>query len=300
MEFQGIVDLNISPKDKIPKSSGVVAHLGDFPFLSGIREGKLENIALNLDSYFGIYIESHWSRERLSILFQYAKMKKKPIICKISEENSEDGLLYDTENSFKFGHQTRSQLGEALQVAVMVEFVREFGVKTLFKGVTSQRALEIVFKEKESGVPIFLEVSIFHLIFDDSIYSNFDNYTKIDPPFQNIEGVEFLKENISQIDMFTSLHRDFLEYEKGGSFKDAVYGISNLENLFSIYYTFLIKTLILTFEELETKTSKNQLRFLGIEKKLPKFKVDSKKIEIGEKNSFDKLFSKGGLYGRVI
>ncbi|EJF06473.1 hypothetical protein ThvES_00014640 [Thiovulum sp. ES] len=224
MDFK-IIDLNISPKNgkissenleylrKLLKNAGVVGYSmpqlqtktdsesqltllktlnsGDevkfFPTVSGLnRDGSLSEIASLSSEIFAIYFESNINFEQMKSIFQYAQMLKKPLICKVF---SGDEPVYETESSYRFGHVGRSQIREPFEVSKVIEMSREFGVKTLFQGVTVQRALELIDNAKNEKVPLFLEISVNHLLFDDSIYSQFDNSTKIDPPFPRVQKI---------------------------------------------------------------------------------------------------------------
>jgi dihydroorotase len=327
LKFSGIVDLNIAPKDgklsqksvrelqEEMKKSGVVGYMMPqlksnidseseltlletlnsgkeveyFSVVSGVdRDGKITEIASLSENVYAIYIESSIDINRLQVIFQYAQMLNKPIICHITHKSFRDGSLYDVGNSFRFGHPTRSQLIESVEVSKIVEIARHFGVKTLFQGVTSERALEVIKSAKRDGERVFIEVSIHHLVFDDSIYGSFNNYTKIDPPFQSSKGRDNLIKLLQDgtVDMLTSLHREVSQSEKSGSFKESSYGVIGLENIFSLYFKYLVKSGFITLQRLEELTSKNQLKFLGVER-------ETSQLSFEETAS---VFSKNSLY----
>jgi dihydroorotase-like cyclic amidohydrolase len=297
-----IIDLNISPKNgkissenleylrKLLKSAGVIGYSmpqlqtktdsesqltllktlnsGDevkfFPTVSGLnRDGSLSEIASLSSDIFAIYFESNINFEQMKSIFQYAQMLKKPLICKVF---SGDAPVYETESSYHFGHVGRSQIREPFEVSKVIEMSREFKVKTLFQGVTVQRALELIDNAKNEKVPLFLEMSANHLLFDDSIYSKFDNSTKIDPPFQSAKNLEFIREFLKsgKIDMLTSLHRRTSIADKSGSFKESAFGMETLQNLSEKYSQIL--EMGISKENLQKMIFDNQIDFLGISK----------------------------------
>ncbi|HIC10582.1 MAG TPA: hypothetical protein EYO61_04405 [Campylobacterales bacterium] len=321
--IDGIIDLNLAPKDgkislnslqelsQLASKSGVVGfalsdidsdlqltllesiaskieNISIFPIISGVKENRLVEIASLIDRAYAIYITSDINQNLMRRVFEYAKMKRKPIICKIqNRELDSDGVVYDNENAFYFGLPTRHLIGERIGVAIVKEMSRYFGVPTLLQGVTDREALNLAIEGKKEGIPLYIEISIHHLIFDDSIYWKFDNYFKIDPPFQSKNGKEFLIELLrnGDIDMITSLHHPISESEKSGSFIDSKYGVLGLEGIASIYYSTLVESGYIDLERLQDITSRNQRRFLNIEMDR-KVKLDiSQHIEIENKNS---------------
>lgn len=267
--------------------------------IAGIHNNKLTEIASLSENISAIYIKSDMNKNLLVRVFEYASMKNKPIICKIQNiDINGDGLITDTENSFFFGLQTRNPIAERVEVASILEYVKHFNVSTLFQGVTDKKAFELINSAREESDNIYVEISIHHLIFDDLIYSEFNNYSKIDPPFQSKEGKENMLNLLKseKIDMLTSLHSEISESEKSGSFNDSKYGVIGLDSILPIYYSTLVKSEIISMEYLEKLTSINQAKFLGIEisEKLQFNIEETSKVE--DKNSlyFGKVF-----YGKI-
>ena len=305
--LNGIIDLNIIPKDKkisvtslkalsnkmykngvvnymmpqitpkvvsdsqltlLESLDSKIAETNLLQSISGIDNNKLTEIASLENRSFAIYIESDSDKNLIRRVFEYAKMKNKPIICKIQNRVIDnDGSIFDNKNSFFLGLPTRSRLSERVEVSAIIEMVKYFNVPTLLQGVTDIEALETINLAKESGVNIFVEISIHHLIFDDSIYSEFNNYSKIDPPFQSKSGKEKLLKLLKEgkFDMLTSLHHKISESDKSGSFTESEYGVTGLDAILPIYYTKLIQKGHLTFKELNKLISINQTKFLGLD-----------------------------------
>jgi len=329
----GIIDLNISPKDtkistsslkslaKKMKENGVVKYampqieqkiVSDSQLtllesldsnliqtISGIHENGLTEIATLSNRISAIFIESDSDKNLLRRVFQYAKMKHKPIICKIQNRNLDgDGIVFDNPNSFFLGLPTKDRLAERIETASIIEMVKYFNVPTLIQNVTDIESIELIDSAKKNGVPLLLEMSIHHLIFDDSIYTTFNNYSKINPPFQSKNGknslLQILKDG--KIDMLTSLHHKVSESEKSGSFKEADSGVVGLESIFAIYYTKLVLAGYLDLESLENLISKNQAKFLGIELP-PKIEVSLETpVTIIDKDS---LYYQQTLFGQI-
>jgi len=333
--LDGIIDLNLVPKDnKVSTSSlenlskkmvenGVVGYMMPqieikivsdsqltllesldskmkntqlLQSISGIHDNKLTELSSLSDRYLAIYIESDSDKNLIRRVFEYAKMKNRPVICKIQNRVIDgDGSIFNNQDSFYFGLPTRERLSERVEVASIIEMIKYFEVPTLLQGVTDIESLNLIDLAKNRGVKVLVEISIHHLIFDDSIYANFNNYSKIDPPFQSQKGkdqlLQFIKDG--KIDMLTSLHHKVSESDKSGSFQESQYGVTGLDSILSIYYTELVQKNYLSFEKLSNLISKNQQKFLGLNIS-KKINFDTKqRSKIKEKNSlyFGKTFN---------
>lgn len=236
--------------------------------ISGVDENNnLTEIASLIDKAHAIFIKSDMNQNLMRRVFEYAKMKNKPIICKIrNRELNSDGVVNDTENGFNLGLPTRHMLGERIGVAIVKEMAKYFNVPTLLQGLTEKEALKSAIDGKKEGIPLLIEISIHHLMFDDTIYKDFNNYSKIEPPFQSEEGKEYLIQILKngEIDMLTSLHHQVSESEKSGSFKDSQYGVIGLDGILPLYYSTLVQSGYISLQQLEHLISKNQKKFLGI------------------------------------
>jgi len=253
------------------------------PVISATNEkNELTNISTLLNFYKkpsrpAIYLQSDINRNTLRRSFEYAKMQNSVIFCEIhDDELNDNGVLHNSENAFKLGLPTRHQLGEIIQVAKIIEMARFYDVTVVFQGVTEQRAIEEILKAKKEKVSVSIELSIHHLIFNDEIYSDFNSYKKIEPPFQTEKTREYLIKTLKSggIDFLTSLHKEVSEFLKGGSFQEAEAGIDSLDSLLSVYYTYLVKNEILDFVELFKYILINQNNLMNIETQ----KID---IEVG-------------------
>ncbi len=337
IELNGLIDLNISPRDGKISSQNLKA-LSDrmlknavvggafsqiepsinndlqlslfetlsknisktqfFPVLAGVNdEGKLSEIGSLAHRVFAIFIRSDLDKNLLRRIYEYAKMKNKPIICQIIDhELNGGGVANDTEKAYQLGLPVRHQLAERIAVSIIIEMSKYFGVKTLLQGVTDHEALDKVIEAKHKGIAVFLEASVHHLIFNDEQYSNFNNYSKIEPPFQNEDGRKYLVELLKngEIDMLTSLHHNISESDKSGSFKESKYGVVGLDGILSLYYEKLILTGLISFEQLEKLTSINVASFLNLDiANLPKIYFD-----ISESSFTEILDNRSLLFGQ--
>jgi dihydroorotase len=220
-----------------------------------------------------------------------------PIFIQIRDsEINQDSLLHNTKKAFHLGLPTRHEIGEIMQVAMIIEIANFFKVKTIIQGVTEKRAVELILQAKKTN-NIFLEISIPHLIFNDEIYSNFNNYAKINPPFQSQENLEFLQETFinGQIDFLTTLHREISESNKNGSFIEASNGIFGLDFPLSILFTKFVDSGLMSKENFFKFFNKNNLK-IGEKASFSLFNIE-KNVTINNKYS---LYFEKRLKGDII
>ncbi|HBF66774.1 MAG TPA: dihydroorotase, partial [Clostridium sp.] len=81
---------------------------------------------------------------------------------------------------------------------------------------------------------------------------NYNTLAKVNPPLRTIEDVEAIQRGLADgtIDVIASGHSPSNEGDKNKVFTSAVYGISSLETAFSLSYTGLVKTGLISLADL--------------------------------------------------
>ncbi len=199
---------------------------------------------------------------------EYVKMYKKPLLCK-AEDNSliSQGVMFEGDVSSKLGLAGIPELSEVVHVSRMIEIARYYDIAILFQSIASPRSLDMITKAKEEGVRVSAEVSLHHLMLSDKACEDFNTTAKLNPPLVD----ERLKEELvralkdSRIDVLTQLHQPSSPVNKEVAFFDAAYGSSALGDAWPLYYTKLVKSGILTMEEVIALTVNRPLALLGKE-----------------------------------
>ena len=199
---------------------------------------------------------------------EYVKMYKKPLLCK-AEDNSliSQGVMFEGDVSSKLGLAGIPELSEVVHVSRMIEIARYYDIAILFQSVASPRSLDMITKAKEEGVRVSAEVSLHHLMLSDKACEDFNTTAKLNPPLVD----ERLKEELVAalkdgcIDVLTQLHQPSSPVNKEVAFFDAAYGSSALGDAWPLYYTKLVKSAVLTLEEVIALTVNRPLALLGKE-----------------------------------
>lgn len=227
------------------------------------EDATLSNIAILLKRGAIAPYMSTIAKNDLAIkIAQYCQMYGVTLFCK-AEDNSliSSGVMLEGDVSSKLGLPGISDLSEVLHVSRMIEIAREFKIKILFKAIASPRSIELINKAKKEGVAVKCEVSLHHLLNCDEACKNFNTTAKLNPPLSSqkdrLELVEALKEG--KIDILTTLHQPNSPVNKEVAFYDAAYGCEGVKNAISLYYTKLVKSGLVTIDDLVRLCVKNPL-----------------------------------------
>jgi len=239
---------------------------------------SLSNIAILLKSgAIAPYMSTIAKNDVAIKIAEYAQMYKVTLFCK-AEDNSliSSGVMLDGDVSSKLGLAGIPDLSEVLHVSRMIEIARHFKIKILFKSIASPRSISLITQAKKDGVDVSCEVSIHHLINSDEACEGFNTTAKLDPPLACKNDVKLLQEALknSQIDILTTLHQPNSPVNKEVAFFDAAYGCEALSDALPLYYTKLVKSGLITINELINMTVTNPTKALGLK---------NKEIAVGQK-----------------
>nr|WP_321268618.1 amidohydrolase family protein [uncultured Sulfurimonas sp.] len=268
--------------------------------LNSLKEDTtLSNIAILLKSGAVAPYMSTIAKNDVAIkIAEYVQMYNTTLFCK-AEDNSliKSGVMLDGDVSSKLGLAGIPDLSEVLHVSRMIEIARHFNIKILFKSIASPRSISLITKAKKDGVNVKCEVSINHLTHSDEACEGFNTTAKLDPPLASKSDVKLLIDALKngEIDVLTTLHQPSSPINKEVAFYDADYGCEALCDAMPIYYTKLVKSGLLSMQELLKLTSQNPAKTIGL---------DAGEIKVGNKlnafvfatESLNKVLNKQSLY----
>lgn len=232
-------------------------------------QNKLNNISTLLSSGATVIQEnSHINGNLLRRILQYALMQDVPFFCFCDNPDLNDnGVMHEGVTSSKLGLAGISKVSEISEVAKVAAMAEYYGAKTLFQSLSTARSLDMVSRAKFTNPNIYAEVSIFHLILNDTACGDFNTLAKLQPALRD-EGergklVEALKEG--KIDILTSLHAAKSFNSKDVPFNDAAYGVDSLEDYLPLCYTTLVKSGIIDMPKLMELMSEKPAEILALE-----------------------------------
>ena len=117
--------------------------------------------------------------------------------------------------------------------------------------ISCKESVELIRKAKSEGVNVTCETAPHYLVLDDADLKE-DGRFKMNPPLRSKEDRLALIEGIKDgtIDMIATDHAPHSAEEKAKGLAGSAFGITGIETAFSVLYTKLVKTSIISLEKL--------------------------------------------------
>lgn len=181
-----------------------------------------------------------------------AKQLNKLIVAHCEDESLvNNGYIHDGEYAKMHHHQGIPSISEWIQVKRDIELVKQTGCKYHVCHVSSKESVDLIRKAKKEGVDISCETAAHYLLLTDLDLKEEGRF-KMNPPLRSEEDKLALIEGIKDgtVDMIASDHAPHGEEEKNKGLKNSLFGIVGLETTFSLLYTYLVKTNLISLEKL--------------------------------------------------
>ncbi|MBC7217710.1 MAG: dihydroorotase, partial [Candidatus Caldatribacterium sp.] len=209
------------------------------------------------------------SSRLLYLAFQYAQYFDLPFILhEEDQELSRDGHMHEGETAFLLGYKGIPRVAEDSRMARDILLALSTGVRVHFTHLSTEMSAVLLrlFRDK---APISADVTPHHLLLTAEDVPRLGSLAKVKPPLREKRDIEALKSAIAEgvIDILASDHAPHAPEDKGGSFIDAAFGISNLEVTVPLYVKALIEEGVIDWVELWRKLSYNPACFLKLERK---------------------------------
>ncbi len=175
------------------------------------------------------------------------------IIVAHCEENSllNGGYIHDGQYAKLHNHKGICSESEWLPIKRDLELAKEIGCKYHVCHISTKESVDLIRKAKADGVDVTCETAPHYLAFNDMDLKE-DGKWKMNPPIRSEEDRLALIEGIKDgtIDMIATDHAPHSAEEKAKGLEKSAFGIVGIETAFSVMYTHLVKTGILTLEKL--------------------------------------------------
>lgn len=257
-----------------PESKPKIAEVASL-IASGARAIYLESSAQNIDGY------------TLYKIAQYAQMLQIPIIASPQEPSLSEGVMNESQVSAQLGLPAIPPLAQTMQVAKLCELARYSGTKWVFDVISEVESLRIIECFKQMGAQILAQTSLHHLILSDEHCAAFDTRFKLFPPLKDPATREKLRAHLdSGISLLTCLQSDSYKSKKDQVFESASFGINALEHYFSLGFSYLVKSNLITLQRFSELTSYAQARLLSLPKGALEVGLDADLIIVDLQESF--------------
>ena len=229
--------------DVFPYGAITVGQLGEQ--LSDM-EGMAENVIAFSDDGRGVQSEDMMRDAMIK-----AKSLNKMIVahCEVNDL-LKGGYIHDGVYAKEHGHRGICSESEYAQIARDIKLVEETGCAYHVCHISTKESVQLIRDAKSRGVNITCETAPHYLVFDENDLKE-DGKFKMNPPLRSIEDKKALIEGIidGTIDMIATDHAPHSAEEKSKGLEKSAFGIVGLETAFSVIYTHLVKTGIITLEK---------------------------------------------------
>ncbi|MCB9262037.1 MAG: dihydroorotase [Flavobacteriales bacterium] len=172
------------------------------------------------------------------------------------------------------GLKQQPDIVESTQLLKEIEIADYAEAHIHFSHISSAKSVEIIRKAKRQGKKISCDVSIWHLVFNDTSVVDYNTNYKVSPPFRTEKDRKALIKAVNDgtIDAIVSDHNPQNIENKLVEFDYARNGINGFQTFLSVYSQYLSKEISL--ETWVKKTSINPRKLLN----QPKIEINKKQV----------------------
>ena len=204
--------------------------------------------------------------DRMREAMKRAKALGKLIVAHC-EDNSllHGGYIHAGAYAKAHGHRGICSESEWRPIQRDLELVRETGCGYHVCHISTKESVALIRKAKAEGLNVTCETGPHYLLLDDSMLEE-DGRFKMNPPIRGKADREALLEGLADgtIDMIATDHAPHSPEEKSRGLEKSAMGIVGLETAFSLVYTGLVKTGIISMNRLMELLHDNPCRRFGI------------------------------------
>lgn len=189
-------------------------------------------------------------------MMQNAMIKAKElgkIIVAHCEDNSllHGGYIHDGKYAAEHGHRGICSESEWGPIKRDIELAKKTGCPYHVCHISAKESVELIRAAKQDGVDITCETAPHYLVMSDKDLREEGRF-KMNPPLRDESDRVALVEGIldGTIDMIATDHAPHSKEEKSRGLEKSAFGIVGIETAFSVMYTKLVKTGVISLEKL--------------------------------------------------
>jgi dihydroorotase len=201
---------------------------------------------------------------------QYAKMVGILLIQHCEDPLlSNGGVMNEGVNSMFLGVKGDPGISETVIVSRDIELANYLDAPVHMAHMSLKRSVELIRFAKSQGIKITAEACPHHFALTDDALKNFDTNAKVNPPLRTQEDIDAIKQGIKDgtIDCIVTDHAPHTREDKELDLDQAPFGLVGLETSLGLTIKELVKTKILSWEEMVDRMSFAPARIIGLEKK---------------------------------
>ena len=246
---------------------------------------------------------------------EYASGFNLKCLCHCEDLNLVDGgVVNEGKNSTLTGLKGIPRAAEDIMIARDISLAESLDVPVHICHVSTYSGVDIIRSAKARGVKVTAETCPHYFILTDDIITDFDTFTKVNPPVREerdrLAIIEGLKDGT--LDCIVTDHAPHGKKDKEVEYNLAAFGISGIETSFALSYTKLVKGGVLTLPQLAERMSAAPARILNLKggsiaegavadfaiaDLAAKYVIDSEKFLSKGKNT---PFNGTEVYGKIV
>ncbi|MGN0812965.1 MAG: dihydroorotase [Candidatus Coproplasma sp.] len=176
------------------------------------------------------------------------------------------GVVNEGKNSTLTGLKGSPRAAEDIMIARDISLAESLDVPVHICHVSTYSGVDIIRSAKKRGVKVTAETCPHYFILTDDIITNFDTFTKVNPPVREEKDrlaiIEGLKDGT--LDCIVTDHAPHSQKDKEVEYNLAAFGMSGIETSFALSYTYLVKSGIMSLSELMKLMSYNPAKTLSL------------------------------------
>lgn len=178
-----------------------------------------------------------------------------------------DGVMNEGYMSTVLGLKGITRAAEEVMVARDIILAETLDAPIHIAHVSTRGSVELIRQAKRRGVRVTCETAPHYFSATDAWVDGYDANAKVNPPLRTDDDVEAIKQGLKDgtIDIIATDHAPHHQDDKEVEYSLAANGISGFETAFSLAYTYLVETGILSMVELVQKMSKGPADILNID-----------------------------------
>lgn len=178
------------------------------------------------------------------------------------------GAMNAGENAQRFGIKGIPREAEEIIVARDILLAKYTGCKLHLCHISTEDSVEIIRFAKSKGIPVTAETAPHYFTLDDHILEDYDTNKKMSPPLRTQKDVKAIQQALADgtLDVIATDHAPHHYDEKNVPFEVAPFGIVGLETSFSLSFTQLYQTGILSAMALIHKMSYKPAQIINSDK----------------------------------
>ena len=206
--------------------------------------------------------------QMMRLALEYAK-DYDLLLCSHCEEKSliNEGVVNEGENATRAGLKGIPSCAEDIMISRDIILAEMLNTKVHICHVSTASGAQLIREAKARGVKVSCETCPHYIAGTDELILGYDTDAKVNPPMRTEKDRQALLKAIADgtVDVTATDHAPHHYEDKDVDFSMAANGISGLESAFSLAYTYLVDSGIISLDKLSELMSKRPAELLKIE-----------------------------------